>query len=371
MSKGINIYHRQDGRWEGRYTKSKKSNGKTHFGYVYGRTFEEVKLKLLPLKCLYFNPNNVIEEYTGTVFDWAASWLEEIVKIKIKESTYGSYQSMLQGHILPYMGTKKLIKITTPYIQDFVEVLKEKGLGANTIHNVFAMLNRVLSAAVKKRLILVNPCKDVQLPEKEKVQIEVLSIEEQQRLEQAAMMDEDGIAVIIALQTGMRIGEICGLRWDDIDFTTGHIHVNRTVQRIVVMKGDKRSTEVFIGTPKRSRSKRTIPMTDSLKAVLLNEFKQGQGEYVVTCKGRFAEPRTVRNRYQRIAEAADIRKMRFHGLRHTFATRCMESNIDIPVISRYLGHSSAKMTMDIYLDVTMEYMTESIRSLDHIYDKKA
>ncbi len=366
--RGENIYKRRDGRWEGRYIKGKKENGVPCFGYVYGHTYKEVRDKLLPLKLHYSGQNATQSVFEGTLNDWTRCWMEEVVRSRIKESTYAYYNSMLQKHILPYLGSQKLVKITVKNVQEFVDNLQKKGLRRNSLRNIAGMLNRVLEGAVKKKLLLANPCTGVELPDRDSIQISALNKSEQKRLENAAQDDQDGIPIMIALYTGMRIGEICGLRWSDIDFDAGTIRVQRTIQRIEDMDKKNGETKMVFGTPKSIRSDRVIPMPQKLYALLREEKDKATGEYVVSCKGHYAEPRVVRYRYQRIADKAGIKQIHFHGLRHTFATRCIEMQMDIAVISRILGHSSMKMTMDVYLDATLQHKAESIRKLDHLYD---
>lgn len=367
--KGENIYRRKDGRWEGRYIKGRKENGKPHYGYVYGYKYKEVKARLLPLKCCYAGQQTVYARFNGTLNDWVRCYMEGAMRSRIKSSTYTYYHGLLHGHILPALGSKKLTSIVSDDVRGFVDLLEEKGLSPNSIRGIFAMLNRVIKSEVKKNILITNPCADVELPNKEVPQIEPLNRDAQRRLEVAALADEDGIAVMLALYTGMRIGEISALQWSDVDLDAGVLHVNSTVQRIPNMKEERNKTSLIFDKPKSLYSNRVIPLTAKLIELLEAEQKKTTSNYVVSCQDSFAEPRTVRYRYYRIVRAAGISPIHFHGLRHTFATRCIETGMDVASLSRILGHSSIKMTLDIYTGATMEHKIASMQKLDTMYDK--
>lgn len=364
--KGENIYKRKDNRWEGRYIKGRRPNSRILYGYVYGRTYGEVRAKLLPLKYMYREISSRSVGFDGTVTDWAACCMEEIVRSDIKQSTYAYYNGILQNHILPCLGGRKLGSLTGKDIQSFVDHLSGSGLGPGTVHGVFGLLNRFLNKAVKKGALLVDPCGDVSLPKKAKPEINALTAAEQKKLEQAALEDQHGIPVILALYTGMRIGEISALKWEDVDLEAGIIHVRRTAQRIACPNGN-RKTKVVFGTPKSERSDRLIPLPDQIRAILSDAKEQSGNEYIISGRGSFAEPRVIRHRYYRILKKAGIRHIHFHALRHTFATRCMELHFDVTTLSRLLGHSSVKMTLDIYTDSLLEHKILSMHMLDKLF----
>jgi len=366
--KGENIYKRKDGRWEGRYIKGRRINGKLHYGYVYGYRYKDVKSRLVTLKSYYVDKQAPEQNYSGTLADWVQFYMEEILRSKIKPSTYSYYHQILQNHILPELGSRKLNNITQDDIQAFADSLQDKGIGVNTACGIIGMMQRIFTAAIKKNLVLANPCRDLELPAKDIPQFAPLTRAEQQKLENAAAADKDGTAVMLALYTGMRIGELCALRWDDIDFENRIINVRRTIQRISNMEHGGGKTFLNIGSTKSAFSNRSIPLTEKLHQLLKEEQKKSNSDYVISCRGNIAEPRIVRYRYHRILEAAGIRLIHFHGLRHTFATRCIETGMDVAALSRLLGHSSIKMTLDIYTGATMEHKAESIQKLDLIFD---
>jgi len=364
--RGENIYKRKDGRWEGRYIKGREPDGRIIYGYVYGKTYGDVKAKLLPLKYRYRSHAGKTSGFGGTVADWAACCMEEIVRSDIKQSTYAYYSGMLQNHIMPRLGGRKLCGLTQKDIRIFVDSLTQTGLGPGAVRGVFGLLNRLLTMAVEKGALLVNPCKAISLPKGTAPNIEALTGTEQKKLEQAALHDKHGISVLLALYTGMRIGEICALKWEDINLETGILHVRRTVQRIACRDGNSK-TKIVFDTPKSEKSNRLIPLPSQLQAILSELYTRSENEYVVSCRGGFAEPRTVRYRYYRILKKAGIKPVHFHTLRHTFATRCMELRFDVTTLSRLLGHSSVKMTLDIYTDSLLEHKIVSMHMLDRLF----
>lgn len=368
--KGENIYKRKDGRWEGRYIKGRRENGKPLYGYIYGYKYKEVRDKVIPLKSYYLIQNTISINFWGTLGDWTSCWMSETVQSKIKPSTYENYYSMLKNHIIPELGGRKLMSITQEDVKNFLASLEVKKLSTNAIRNIFGMLNRVMKAAVKKGALFTNPCEDVELPQKEKTTIKALSLSEQYILETAASKDKNGIAVFLALYTGMRIGEISALRWTDVDFESNRLYVNRTVQRIANSdncNSNCTKTRLFFGKTKSESGRRIIPLTPKLSSLLREEKKKSESLYVVSSRGSIAEPRTIRYRYKKILKSAGINHLHFHGLRHTFSTRCIEKNIDIAALSHILGHSSIKMTLDTYVDSLYEHQAASIQRLDGLF----
>ncbi|MGL6198865.1 MAG: site-specific integrase [Lachnospiraceae bacterium] len=363
--KGENIHKRKDGRWEGRYKKGEKEDGTILYGYFYAYSYQEVKDKLIELKFIYsqfYESKNESVDYNGTVLDFSVEYMGDLELSDIKRSTFSNYNSMMKKHIRPYFDDQKLASLNTGDIIEFVDSLKQKNMGAGAIHGVLGLLSRMLHAAVKEKKLLVNPCEEIDLPKLEKARIEPLSPTEQKELEAVAFQHEYGIPVILALYTGMRIGEISGLKWTDINFDTGFIHVQRTIQRISVENSDTKTT-VIIDTPKTDSSNRLIPIIPKIKSLLLDLKSQATCEYVVTCKGSFAEPRVIRYRYSVMVEKAGLRYVSFHTLRHTFATRGMEVHMDVPALSSSLGHSSIKMTLDVYTASVLEQRVISMNLL--------
>ena len=362
--KGENIYKRKDGRWEGRYIRGRKPNGQALYRSVYGKKYTEVKLKLFPLKSAYVSQELTGAGFTGTVWDWLLFWLNELGKPNIKTSTYAGYRNKLENHVLPVLGGKKLTKLNVDDIQNWITGLTAKGLAGSSVRTIYRIFNAALQKAVCRHYLVINPCKDTVLPGIEQPGINAIAILKQKELEKQALKSKDGEAVILALYTGMRIGEISALTWEDIDFENELIYVRRTLQRVMDYESSGAKTKIITDIPKSNMSYRIIPFGNHLKTYLLKRKALSNSSYVVSSKGNYAEPRVISYRFRQTAKKAGLENATFHGLRHTYATRCIERGVDIVTLSRLLGHASAKMTLDTYADSTIEQRKSAMTALD-------
>lgn len=362
--KGENIYKRKDGRWEGRYRKARNEHGQLVYGYVYGRKYTEVKQKLERLKIDYafsLQPQTV---FNGTLNEWMTYWLNQLIANQIKQSTYASYQQKITQHILPLLGSRPLTALNEQDLEKLLVQLGEKGLSNATIHTIFTIINAALSKAIKERIIKENPCILVDLPKIRRPEILVLTRAQQRQLEQAALKEKNCSPVIIALYTGMRIGEISGLKWGDVDLDNRTIQVQRTIQRISTPNGPTKTT-VIAGTPKTKSSLRTIPIADNLVKYLASKKKYTNSPFVIGTARGYMEPRLISLHFKRLATLLGLENIHFHALRHTFATRCIEQGIDVATVSKLLGHKSTKMTLDTYTGSLWETREQAMALIDH------
>lgn len=361
VRKGENIYKRKDGRWEGRYIKGRKSDGSAIYGYVYNKTYMDLKERLLTMKALYsHNYTFKTIAYQGTLNDWATCWLTEI-QDQLKPSTYVSYTNKMIKHILPFLGDIPLQSITTVNLNDWIKKIEEH-LSPNSVRIVYQVLMSCCTAAVKRELIVDNPCKYVVLPKKTPNNIHAITSEDQAKLKEKAAAHPKGLAIILALETGMRIGEIAGLKWEDIDFSESILTVQRTIQRIQVVNGLNRKTQIIEGTPKSITSKRTIPFSENVNQLLSKQKQKSNGDFVLG-GNKPAEPRLISNWLKKICQSFHFANIRFHQLRHSFATRCLEKGVNIATISALLGHHSTKMTLDVYVN---SFMSEKRKAINLI-----
>ncbi|MBL1230308.1 site-specific integrase [Enterococcus sp. BWB1-3] len=361
--KGENIYKRKDGRWEGRYIKARVDN-KAKYGYVYGRKYSDVKEKLTILKANHLHVRKSFNLYYVTFGDWICQWMNEEVKKSVKPTTYSKYLHLVHRFILPELGDLRLHKIDKNTLQNFIYVLQSKPLAASSIKNIFILVKKALIQAEAAGNISKNPATAVVLPKGQAKRVRSLSVKEQRALEMQAFQEKGCSAVILALYTGMRIGEISGLTWSDIDFEENLVYVNRTISRITDMDSSEKRTKLFVGTPKTSQSSRIIPLPANLRRYLLEKRMEEQGEYLISCRGKLAEPRVIGYRFSKLLKEAKLPAIPFHALRHTFATRCLEQGVDIASLSRLLGHASIKMTLDTYTDSMMEKRISAMDELD-------
>lgn len=364
---GENIYKRKDGRWEGRYIKGRRPDGKPTYGYVYARKYHACKEKLIQAKSRQLH-HEVIKLYgTGTLADFIDYWLCGIMQPHVKPSTFSNYTAILVKWIKPYLGSKKLCRLSKEDVQRFISILSGQGLSPGSVRNIF----RVLSAAMKKakeyEYICENPCEGTRLPELEKKEARLFTVQEQKLLETAAGKDKNGFAILLAIYTGLRIGEICALTWEDVDLKNGILHVLRTTRRIQCFAPDATAKTMLVtGSPKSSQSARAIPLPSGILELLKEHRKKASGEYVFEYHGHPLEPRTLQYRFKTLLKKTGLPDINFHALRHTFATRCMELCFDVKTLSEILGHASAKMTLDRYGHSQMAHKQAAMKTLDHL-----
>jgi integrase len=329
-----------------------------------------VKEKLLPLKLKHTGKAECGERFCGLFREYVSAWLASAVEL-VKESTLAGYRRILDNHILPAFGDKTLNRLKKEDLDAFADMLKEKKLSAGTRHNILRLLLHILRKSADGGSLDGEVLKGFEVPPVGKGKVPVLSKGEQEKLERAAAGNDRDAAVILALYTGMRVGEICALKWSDVDLEEGVIHVRRTVQRLENRGGRGTKTRLCFGPPKTLSSERVIPLSAKLLACLKKLKARSRNEYVIACKGSFAEPRVIQYRFHALLRKAGIRRVNFHALRHTFAVRCMELHMDVTTLSQLLGHTSVKLTLDVYTDSLMEHKKAEVRLLDSLGSLKA
>ena len=346
--KGENIYRRKDGRWEGRYIKD-RVNEKTQFGYVYGHTYREVRAKLSAARQIWKEQAIYRELSRGTFRHISHLWFDE-ASLTRKESTLALYSDYLQRYILPKFGELGLEDITDTMISDFCTELlqnggnKQQGLSTKTVSELLRVIKSIRKFAVR-RGFMVGFTGDLTAIRQIYKPLRVLSSHEQEVLCRSLRngMTPDKLGILICLHTGLRIGEICAMKWDDISLSKGELQVRRTLQRIPDYSGNTKKTKIIVTEPKSICSYRTIPLPENLTLLMKRYYRKGS--FILTGDpNRFIEPRTLQNRLKAILASCNIKDAHFHTLRHTFATRCVEVGFDPKSLSEILGHSNIATT---------------------------
>ena len=368
-----NIRKRKDGRWEGRYTVGHDpETGKAIIKNVLGKTQAEVKEKL----------KKAIEENVGidygraktyTVGNWLGVWYENYAKIKMRPSTYLTYHGYIENHIKPQLGKIPLNDLTTLHLQQFykkllaegrverIEAQKQpKGLSAKTVRNIHQIISSALKLAVEQRLIARNPADGCALPKAERKEMQTLPVEQLTSFLREAK--DSGVFALyyIDLTTGLRRGELLGLKWSDIDLEKGDLRVQRQIGRI-----DGKIIEMPLKT---KNAYRTLPLSaDAISVLKIQKCKVGNCEWVFPSPtGGPMSPDSVLHMLHRVLKRAGLPKVRFHDLRHTFATLALQNGVDIKTVSGMLGHFSAGFTLDTYAHVTTSAKREAAKTMGSI-----
>ncbi|NDW18270.1 site-specific integrase [Dysgonomonas sp. 216] len=279
----------------------------------------------------------------------------------VKKSSYSAYMLLIENHLLPSFGSR--FSVQESDVQEFVFKKLEEGLSQKTIKDILIVLKMILKFGVKNKLLEYQQF-DIQFPtEREKSEIEVLSKNNQKKIMNYVQehFTFKNLGIYICLSAGIRIGEICALTWDDIDTETGIINIRKTIQRIYVIEDNDRRTELILDSPKTKNSIRDIPMSrDLLKMLKPIKKVVNSSFYLLTNDFKPTEPRTYRNYYKKLMKELDMPELKFHGLRHSFATRCIESKCDYKTVSVILGHSNISTTLNLYVHPNMEQKKKCI-----------
>lgn len=346
--RGENIYKRKDKRWEGRYIKGYDCNGKARFGYVYAKNYRDVKQKLAVAK-----QNNILKpaQNQKTFACFCDEWLL-LSRNRVKEATYVKYRNTLECHLKPALGKCLPQSLNTVSIENFSSSLLRTGLSAKTVRDILSVLKSVLKHC-RRQIGDSFPDIEIIYPKERKKDMRVLSLDEQKRFTDYLLsdMDESKFGVLLAMLTGMRIGELCALKWSNISVGERMIRISSTMQRLQDLDSSASTkTKIAVGEAKSLTSNRIIPMNDSIAALCGRMQVPDDNAYVLTGDPmHFLEPRTVQYRLARYTDACDLTGVHFHTLRHTFATRCVEVGFEIKSLSEILGHAGVKVTLDRYV----------------------
>lgn len=279
----------------------------------------------------------------------------------IKESSYALYLTIIEKHLKVYFKNRKINTISNKDFESFIlNKLKfgrldgKGGLSRKTVKDMVIILKAVLNFAMKQKIIKRKDF-DYKIPQDKTLKkVDIFTFEERLKIFKYAKnhLDNKTLGILICLCTGLRIGEICALKWEDIDLRNGFININHTIQRIYTSKIKK--SKIVISSPKTENSRRKIPIASELN-LILEKFDRNKDFYVISGSKKYIEPRTYRKFFKKILTILNISKLKFHSLRHTFATQAIENNIDYKTISEILGHSCVNTTLNLYIHPNLEY----------------
>lgn len=282
----------------------------------------------------------------------------------VKKSTFAAYSLLIANHLLPAFSETN--DIYEEDVQQFVFKKLKEGLSQKSVKDILIVLKMILRYGAKHNLMEHRQI-EIRFPtERERQEVEVLSKTNQRKIMEFVKNNFtfQNLGIYICLSAGLRIGEVCALTWNDIDAEQGVIYVNKTIQRIYLVGEIEKRTEVIIDTPKSKNSIREIPMTKELLRMIKPLKKVVNSSFfVLTNSAAPTEPRTYRNYYKRLMKQLDIPALKFHGLRHSFATRCIESNCDYKTVSVLLGHSNISTTLNLYVHPNMEQKKRCIEQM--------
>lgn len=359
--KGENIYKRKDGRWEARYIHHYE-NGKAKYRYLYGESYKEVKAKRQAELSLPENMRVSSIKELATLEDISTLWLREKKKT-VKESTYTRYVRTVKKYILTGFDCQQLIKIDNKAIDLFLEILKET-LSDKTVSDIICVFKSIWNYGIENDY----PCcfwKPPKTKVKKNTEITIIPPESRKSIEAALFQHSNlvSLGIIFTLFTGVRIGEICGLRWGDIDFENGYAYIRRTVERIADLDiNTAKKTKVIVSEPKTDNSIRIIPLPSFL-VEYIKAFKVNDENYILTASTKHTEPHTYYTRYKNYLRKYDLGDYTFHELRHTFATECVDRGFDIKSLSEILGHADVSTTMNYYVHPTLQMKKRQMEML--------
>lgn len=374
--------------WEAQVNLGKHpGTGKTKREAVYGKTQKECRDKLLD-KLSSIKNQTYVEPNKVTLSQWLDTWMDEYKRGSIRPTTYSSYEYIIRVHLKKGLGAALLKDLKPEQVQAFYNSKKESGLSSRTVRYIHVVLHEALEQAIMNNLIVRNVTDATKLPKQDDKEMRVLTQDEQKKFMDTLTNERLKALFILDLAAGLRRGELLGLRWCDVDLKEGFIDIKQTLSRIKTNfdeESTEKKTEIIIQKPKTKKGERGIPLlanivtmlkehkkrqVDDLKLLGWNEVKikeqTTKGLVFISELGGHIEPRNLTRKFYKLIKASGIDKANFHSLRHTFATRGVESGIDIKVMQDLLGHEDISTTSR-YTHSLMEAKRISIDKMSGLF----
>lgn len=366
--KGLNIYKRKDGRWEGRILMD-TPDGNRKYHSVYGHSFREVKEKMLVLAMNCPDKKQVCAMTVGQVME---QWLTD-KQYMWKESTYACYRQMVRLYITGNIAKTPAMNFNNIQFHNFLRSIHRKNgeeVSTTYLHNIGATVIQAFRHMNKEYHYNLSALTNIKISRTGRNLVLPSDIE-MHRLRDYLYLHEQNstcIGILLAYHTGIRLGELCALKWGDIDFDKGILTVSRNMQRVKNFGAGEAKTDIRIQTPKTMTSVRNIPLPDKL-INFLYENRRDSNDYIIQGKNReWAEARTVQYRFTAILKECEIEHFKFHTLRHYFATTCIQHGFDVKSLSEILGHATVQTTLNLYVHSSM---SRKRKLMNHMFEAEA
>ena len=297
---------------------------------------------------LEWKSNRNIDIENITVLEVYQEWIVAVAN-RVKESSYANYRTKFEKHIIPEFGALPCSTITSAKVNTYIRKKLAEGLSANYVRDLFAVFKSMLLYGQEEYHFCLS-LKNVVLPKPDKNKVKKINFKEQKTLVKylKGHLNPTTLGILLSLYMGLRIGELCGLTWADIDLNAKVLFIRRTVQRVKSYNNGIQKTKIIVSTPKSDTSFREIPIPNFLVRYL-QMFQKDNHCYFLSGKEKLIEPRTYQYRYKKILSQVGIKSHNYHQLRHTFATNCIQNGFDIKTLSVILGHKTVNMTLNRYI----------------------
>ncbi len=365
---GNNIYLRKDGRWEGRH-RTGTENGKTIYIYIYGDSYDEALQKLNKIAARQEDPGD-----KNSFQRIAREWLE-LQKPQLKPASLSSYTNIINSYLIPRFGDSQITDISRGEVTALVRELldrgggSQQGLSASTVNTILTVTRNIFYYASREKGLSVADIHGIPVKQVRN-DAPTLSKEEQEVLVRWLYdhLTPCNLGILLSIYTGMRLGEICALKWKDVSMEDQSITVCQTMQRVQRL-GENR-TEVIIQAPKSASSNRRVPVSEEMAKVLSANRKNDDAYLLTGDQEHFVEPRGLQRQFKRALQACGLKDINFHALRHTFATRGIEVGFDPKTLSSVLGHATVSMTLNRYVHPSMEQKQKNMNLLPELLAAK-
>ncbi len=364
--RGENIYKRKDGRWEGRVL---KPDGK--YQYVYAKSYKAIKEKKKAMEECQTLIEEKLPDFNQNADKLFEHWLKYDAN-RVKPSTYESYYCCMQKYIIPFFKCAENNQITEIQVRQFVKTIcGNVSLAESYQRKILSIFKTALREILKGSDQYVPILEAVKFPKAQITAVQVFSVKEQRLIENEVLNSKNRrvLGILLCFYTGIRLGELCALKWENIDFEAGTMSVVRTVSRTKNFQQEANKTTLLVGTPKSRNSLRKIPLPDFLLhlAVDLKMCAEDESSYILSGSNIPMDPRTYQKLFKKVLKNAGVKDRKFHAIRHTFATRALELGVDIKTLSEILGHSNVTITLNTYAHSLMEQKKIAIDKLNKMH----